>query len=84
MKKSNTNTDLKSIVKTNFMIATFDAMHYDWFREDHELCEIILEEAMRKRVEAMNPVDVETVALAIIDGSEIGYDVEKEGFYITN
>jgi hypothetical protein len=79
-----TQRDSKSIVKTNFMIATFDAMHYDWFREDHELCEIILEEAVRKKIDAMSSDAIEGIASAIIDGVEIGYDVEKQDFYITD
>ena len=66
------------------MIATFDAMHYDWFREDHELCEIILEEAVRKKIDAMSSDAIEGIASAIIDGVEIGYDVEKQDFYITD
>jgi hypothetical protein len=74
--------DSKSIVKTNFMIATFDAMHYDWFREDHARCEKILEEAMRKKIDAMTPKQVENIAMAIIDGAEFGYDVETEEFFI--
>jgi len=74
----------KSIVKTNFMIATFDAMQYDWFREDHSICEAILEAAILKKIEAMSPDIIEGVAIAIVDGDEIGYDIESEEFYFVD
>lgn len=82
IKTNNSNTDPREIVKTNFMIATFDAMNFDYFSPNYERNEELLERAMRQKVETMPDEIVEIFMLAIVDGSEIRFDIEKEDFFI--
>lgn len=72
----------KQIVKSNFMIATFDAMDFDYFSSKYEEYEKVLGEAMNSKINKMSDDDIQTFALAIIDGGEVGFDKEKEDFYL--
>lgn len=82
MKTNNTNTNIKQIVKTNFMIATFDAMNFNYFADNYVECERMLSEAMNDKISKMSEDDIQTFAFAIIDGNEVMFDKEKEDFYL--
>lgn len=78
------NVDIQGIVKVNFKIALFDAIEFDYFRDDYEECEARVDALMEKRLSAMPAEDIQTFALALIDGDEVVFDKEKDDFYLRN
>ena len=81
---NNTNTNIKAIVRVNFMVATFDAMHLNYFSKNYDQYEETLGAAMDIKIGEMSDDDIHTFALAIIDGGEVNYDIAKEDFYLTS
>ncbi|MGZ8233196.1 hypothetical protein, partial [Methylobacter tundripaludum] len=78
----NKDTDLKGIVKQNFVLAIFDSANYNYFRKDYEQLEKMLDTAMEQKIAGMKDEDIQTFGLAVIDGNDIGYNAESEDFYI--
>lgn len=71
-----------AIVKMNFKLATFDAMRFNYFSPNYQSAEEMIDAAMDAKMSEMTDDDIQTFALAIVDGSEVYFDMEKESFYV--
>lgn len=73
----------KAIVKKNFVVATFDAMNHNYFNKRHEHAEALMNCAIDQKISLMSDDDIQTFALAIVDGYTVEFNVEKEDFFIS-
>lgn len=71
------------IVKKNFVVATFDAMNFNYFSPMYENAEDLLNAAVDQKMSLMSDDDIQTFALAIVDGGRVEFDTAKEDFYVT-
>lgn len=82
MPDNNNLASKKAIVKQNFKIAVFDAMNLNYFREDYDKLEKLMDAAMDEKLSSMKDEDINAFALSIIAGDEIGFDAERQDFFI--
>ena len=74
----------EAIVVMNFKLATLDAIEFDYFRTDYEKCEEVIDVAIKQKVDGMSQFDIQFFATAICDGCSVGFDKNKEDYFVTN
>jgi hypothetical protein len=70
------------IVKTYFTTAMFDAIELDYFADDYEENEALIQQAVEQKVIAMPLLQIANFAAAAVTGHEIKYSVDTDTFYI--
>ena len=77
---SNVNT--RDIVKLNFKVALMDAMNFNYFSDNYDQQEHVIDQVMEKRLAKMPDDEIQGFAVAVISGEEIVYNPEKDDFFI--